>query len=255
MAMQAMTFFHDAWASAPAPIPSSARALPSPSPSWAPADLHMRRSESDKSVVLVSFSLGRLTVLTRAELAVARWASAGHSNPSIASVRRTSTHTVARQMATILSKLRIGARLELATMAELVPWSPPRLRIQSPPSLPLDSLLLDEGPAIDPPEIVRIWYSMALGHCHTLAAADTGNTGHVAIRCGSGRHVNWQVLSERQREILALVADGFAQKVIGMTLGLASATVSSAMDSARKRLGFASPAHLLRAYCGARALS
>jgi DNA-binding CsgD family transcriptional regulator len=158
-------------------------------------------------------------------------------------------------MAVILSKLGIGARLELATMAELVPWSPPRPRIHGPPASPLDPLLLDEGPAIDRPEMGRIWCAMALGHCQTLAAADRGNTGHVAVRCGSGRHVNWQAVSERQREIVALVADGLAQKVIAMTLGIAAATVSSALESARKRLGFASHAQLLRAYCGARALS
>jgi DNA-binding CsgD family transcriptional regulator len=245
----------DAWASTPESAPGLARPILSPAPSWAPADLRMRMSESDKSVVLVSFSLGRLTALTRAELSVARWASAGHSNASIASVRRTSPHTVARQMAIILSKLRIGARLELATMAELVPWLPPRPRIQSPPGLPLDSLLLDEGAAIDPPEIGRIWCSMALGHCHALAAADTGHTGHVAIRRAWGKQVEWTALNDRQREILALVADGVAQKVIAMKLCLAPATVSSTMDSARKRLGFASHAHLLRAYCGARALS
>jgi DNA-binding CsgD family transcriptional regulator len=215
----------------------------------------MCTSDSDTSVVLVSFSLGRLTALTGAELAVARWASAGHSNVSIASLRRTSTHTVARQMANILSKLRFGARLELATMPELVPWSPPRLRIQAPPSLPLDSLVLDEGPAIDALETRRIWCSMASGHCHTLAAVDTGQTGHVAIRRASGRLADWQALSDREREVVALVADGFAQKVIAMKLGLAPTTVSSNLDSARKRLGFASHAQLLRAYCGARALS
>ncbi len=246
---------YDAWPSTPVCVPGFARPILSPAPSWAPADLRMCMSESDTSVVVVRFSLGRLTALTRAELAVARWASAGHSNASIASVRRTSTHTVASQMAIILSKLRIGARLELAAMAELVPWLPPRLRIQSPPSPPLDSLLLDEGPAIDPPETRRIWCSMALGHCHMLAAVDTGDTGHLAIRRAWGRQVDWPALNDRQREILALVADGLAQKVIAMKLDLAPATVSSAMDSARKRLGFASHAQLVRAYCGARALS
>jgi DNA-binding NarL/FixJ family response regulator len=206
-------------------------------------------------VVLVSFSLGRLTELTRAELAVARWATTGHSNVSIASVRRASTRTVAAQMANVLSKLHIGARLELATIAELVPWSPPRLRIQTPPDLRLDSLLLDEGSAIDPPKMQRIWCAMASGHCETLAAADTGDTGHVAIRCVCNRPIDWKVLSERERDILELMAGGFAQKSIAMKLGLAPATVSCAVDAARQRLGFAAGIQLLRAYCAARAVS
>jgi DNA-binding CsgD family transcriptional regulator len=158
-------------------------------------------------------------------------------------------------MASVLSKLRIGARTELATMPELVPWSPPRLRIQVPPGLPLDSLLLDEGPAIDPFDMRRIWCAMASGHCQALAAADTGGTGHVAIRRPCAAPIDWQILSERERDILELMAGGLAQKCIAMKLGLAPATVSFAADSARKRLGFASGIRLLRAYCGARAVS
>jgi DNA-binding NarL/FixJ family response regulator len=250
--MQVMPNLYSAWARVP--VPALTRVNP-PTPRAWPADLRMCASESDQQVVLVSFSLGRLTELTRAELAVARWASIGHSNASIASVRRTSTCTVALQMVSVLSKLRIGARMGLATMPELVPWSPPRLRIQAPPGLPLDSLLLDEGPTIDPPEIRRLWCAMASGHCQTLAAADTGGTGHVAIRRPRSAPIDWQILSERERDILELMAGGFAQKFIAMKLGLAPATVSFAADSARKRLGFASSMRMLRAYCGARVLS
>jgi DNA-binding CsgD family transcriptional regulator len=50
---------------------------------------------------------------------------------------------------------------------------------------------------------------------------------------------------------LALVAAGFPQKIIAMKLGLSPATVSSALDIARRRLGFASLGRLLRAYCAA----
>jgi DNA-binding CsgD family transcriptional regulator len=250
--MQVMPNLYSAWARTP--VPALARVNP-PTPRAWPADLRMCATESDEGVVLVSFALGRLTELTRAELAVARWAGTGHSNASIASVRRTSTRTVARQMASVLSKLRIGARMELATMPELVPWSPPRLRIQVPPGLPLDSLLLDEGPAIDPSDMPHIWCAMASGRCQTLAAADTGGTGHVAIRCPCSAPIDWQILSERERDILELMAGGLAQKCIAMKLGLAPATVSFAVDSVRKRLGFASGIRLLRAYCGARAVS
>ena len=250
--MQGMPNLYSAWVRTAVPALTG---INPPTPRAWPADLRMCASEGDEQVVLVSFSLGRLTELTRAELAVARWAGTGLCNASIASVRRTSTCTVALQMASVQSKLRIGARLELATMAELIPWSPPRLRIQVPPGLRLDSLLLDEGPAIDPCEMRRLWCAMASGHCQTVAAADTGATGHVAIRRPRSAPIDWQVLSERERDVLDLMAEGFAQKFIAMKLGLAPTTVSSAVDSARKRLGFASCIRLLRAYSGARAVS
>lgn len=57
---------------------------------------------------------GRLAKLTSAELSVARLAVAGHSNQTIASLRRTSTNTIANQIASILRKLGLRSRFDLA---------------------------------------------------------------------------------------------------------------------------------------------
>jgi DNA-binding CsgD family transcriptional regulator len=84
-----------------------------------PAQLRMRTVDSRRKLIVVSFSLERLASLSPAELEVARLAQAGLSNSRIASLRRTSLHTVARQMAGVLKKLRVGSRLALATVPEV----------------------------------------------------------------------------------------------------------------------------------------
>ncbi|MCC6872861.1 MAG: helix-turn-helix transcriptional regulator [Sandaracinaceae bacterium] len=58
--------------------------------------------------------LERDTPLTRSEAEVAELAIHGKSNAEIAAARRTSVRTVANQMASILRKLGVGSRRELA---------------------------------------------------------------------------------------------------------------------------------------------
>jgi DNA-binding NarL/FixJ family response regulator len=84
-----------------------------------PANLQMRITDSRESVLVISFSLERVAVLSSAELAVARLASAGLSNEAIAHRRGTTTRTVANQMACVLAKLHIATRRALSTVPEL----------------------------------------------------------------------------------------------------------------------------------------
>jgi DNA-binding CsgD family transcriptional regulator len=84
-----------------------------------PANLQMRLTDSREPVLVVSFSLERVAVLSPAELEVARLASAGLSNEAIASRRGTSTRTVANQMASVFAKLRVPTRRVLSTIPEL----------------------------------------------------------------------------------------------------------------------------------------
>ncbi len=84
-----------------------------------PPKLQMRMVDSRRKLIIVSFSMERVAALSRAELEVARLAHAGLSNGRIASLRKTSSHTVARQMAGVLRKLRVGSRLALATIPEV----------------------------------------------------------------------------------------------------------------------------------------
>jgi DNA-binding CsgD family transcriptional regulator len=60
-----------------------------------------------------------LAILTPAEVEVARLAGAGAKNAQIAHVRRVSTHTVAKQMSSVLGKLGVRSRAALATLPEL----------------------------------------------------------------------------------------------------------------------------------------
>ena len=84
-----------------------------------PQALCMRQVDPHSPLVMVSFSLGQLQLLSPAQLAVARLATAGMSNAAIAHLRGTAVRTVARQMACVLNRLAIGSRLGLATIPEL----------------------------------------------------------------------------------------------------------------------------------------
>ncbi len=99
--------------------------------------------------------------------------------------------------------------------------------------------------------MTRIWREIASGRCSSIAGVDAGGMRHTTMRRDCGQPVDWLALSRLQREVLAFVAGGLPQKVIAMKLGLAPSTVSSVLAAARKRLGFASQAQLLRAYCAA----
>jgi len=214
-----------------------------------PANLRMRALSDGAHVVLVSFSLGRLMALTPAELEVARWAHAGHSNCIIARERQTTTHTVARQMAAALGKLGLGARLWLATIPELGAWSPRSLRGCAAGGPPLDSVRSPKGCEVGPQGAARIWREIAAGHWSTVTGIDAGGMRQAVMSRESAKPIDWCALSPTHRGVLALVADGLPQKVIAMKLGMAPSTVSAALDATRRLLGFDSLNRLVRAYC------
>jgi DNA-binding NarL/FixJ family response regulator len=246
--MQAMTTLYAAWSASPVPpLPSTPRLLEQPG---RPADLHVRALDASGHMILVSFSLGRLTALNRSELHVARLANAGFSNAGIARERQTSTHTVARQMSSLLGKLGVGSRLGLATIPELAAWSPSS-HSGTGEGAELDALLSANGHEVEPQQVTRIWREIASGQWSSIAGVDAGGMRHTTMRRDSGQRVDWLALSRVQWEVLAFVAGGLPQKVIAMKRGLAPSTVSSALAAAGKRLGFASQAQLLRAYCAA----
>ncbi len=93
-----------------------------------------------------------------------------------------------------------------------------------------------------------IWRELAVGYWQVLAAVDADGTRHVAIVPAASRPVvDWSVLTERERLVLALVARGFSQKVIAPKLGLSRSAISAAFQSAKGRLGFRSSNALVRA--------
>jgi DNA-binding NarL/FixJ family response regulator len=249
-AVAAMTTLYTAWAGTAAPPPGTAPHLVS-SCDW-PPHLHMRFLDCNGQLVRVSFYLGRLRVLSRCELAVARWASEGHSNAAIAALRQTSMHTVARQMSSVISKLGLGSRLGLATLAELNAWAPPCPTMSANENGASDSWLKADGIRVEPQEMARIWREIASEQWSPLASLDLGAVSYVAMRRASSKEVQWARLTEKERGVVDLMAQGFAQKVVAMKLGLAPSSVSSLFRSAHKRLGFRAPFQLLRAYCASK---
>jgi DNA-binding CsgD family transcriptional regulator len=230
-------------------VPLLASTSPLPPPQLGqPADLRIREVVRGGHEIVVSFSLGRLTALTRAELEVARLANTGYSNAEIARVRGASRNTVARQMHTVLRKLRISSRLDLATIPELFAGSPPTTGKSVHRGSPLLSAI---GPEVEGREVTRIWREIASGHWATLAGADVDGARHTSMKRYPVKPVDWRVLSTLQRDLLTLRAEGLSQQVIAMKVGMPASTVSVVLASAHKRLGFRSRGQLLRAYCAA----
>jgi DNA-binding CsgD family transcriptional regulator len=90
------------------------------SPSDLPADLRVWVVDSDTTIAVVTFSRSRCANLSDAEMEIARCAAAGMSNVEIAARRRTSVRTVANQIVSVLRKLGVGSRAELATIPEVL---------------------------------------------------------------------------------------------------------------------------------------
>jgi DNA-binding CsgD family transcriptional regulator len=152
-------------------------------------------------------------------------------------------------MASVLSKLGVDARLGLATIPELCAWSPTRSGPDAPEDSPDRAFPWANGPEVEAPEKVRIWREIVAGQWSTLAGVDAAGTRHAVMSRLSANPVDWLALSKLHGAVLALLARGDKLKVVAMKLGLAPSTASSALGSARRRLGFASSSQLLRAYC------
>jgi DNA-binding CsgD family transcriptional regulator len=96
-----------------------------------------------------------------------------------------------------------------------------------------------------------IWRELAFGYWQVLAAVDADGTRHVAIVPAASRPVvDWSLLRERERLVLAMVARGLSQKSIALRLGLSRSAISAAFQMAKERLGFRSASELVRACQG-----
>jgi len=244
--VQAMTMLYSAWASAPIPPPAIRFLPPRELPRTCGCERWIGILRPSKSV----FSLGRLSALTPCELEVARWANAGHSNAAIASLRQTSIHTVARQIASVYSKLGVGARVGLATIAELYAWSPPGLGLPESEAERMSSWPSADGVEIDPfgrgADLGRARFGLL--EARRLGRYRRDESRSRAPRLREGRRLDTpQRAAARRRRA---VGPRLPQKVVAIRLGLAPSTVSSVLASAKRRFGFASLSQLVRAYGG-----
>jgi DNA-binding NarL/FixJ family response regulator len=112
------------------------RGRPAPEPTTPAVALRAAAmDEVGPSIVVLSFPLADtehpFDALTKAERVVARLALQGLSNREIAEVRGTSIRTVANQVASLLARLEVTSRRELAARYAHVSPRPPTARDSS----------------------------------------------------------------------------------------------------------------------------
>ena len=78
-----------------------------------------------------------------------------------------------------------------------------------------------------------------------IAIADVAPGRHVAIFVPERGSGEWQPLSRREREVVALVAGGATGREVGMQLSVTSATVETHIRNAMRRLGARNRSHLV----------
>ena len=101
---------------------------------------------------------------------------------------------------------------------------------------------------------LRIWAELCAGAWEPVIARDVGARRIVLIgRIPTPKPIDWFCLSHTEREVLDLLAQTDAQKVVAIKLGLSPSRVSGAVGSAVRRLGLTSTGRMLRAYCAWRA--
>ncbi|HEX7222335.1 MAG TPA: LuxR C-terminal-related transcriptional regulator [Candidatus Limnocylindrales bacterium] len=78
-----------------------------------------------------------------------------------------------------------------------------------------------------------------------IAVADVTPGRHVAIFLPTRGNGSWQPLSQREREVVALVAGGATGREVGEKLSVTSATVETHIRNAMRRLGARNRSHLV----------
>ena len=78
-----------------------------------------------------------------------------------------------------------------------------------------------------------------------IAVADVSPGRHIAIFIPTRTPGTWQSLSQREREVVALVAGGATGREVGEELSVTSATVETHIRNAMRRLGARNRSHLV----------
>ena len=82
-------------------------------------------------------------------------------------------------------------------------------------------------------------------HIPYIAVADVTPGRHLAILIPARDDGNWQPLSQREREVVALVAGGATGREVGVKLSVTAATVETHIRNAMRRLGARNRSHLV----------
>ncbi|HEX5780856.1 MAG TPA: LuxR C-terminal-related transcriptional regulator [Solirubrobacteraceae bacterium] len=78
-----------------------------------------------------------------------------------------------------------------------------------------------------------------------VAVADVTPNRHLAIFLPTRANGSWKPLSQREREVVALVAGGATGREVGEALSVTSATVETHIRNAMRRLGARNRSHLV----------
>ena len=78
-----------------------------------------------------------------------------------------------------------------------------------------------------------------------IAIADVTPGRHLAIFIPARGDRDWQPLSQREREVVALVAGGATGREVGEALSVTAATVETHIRNAMRRLGARNRSHLV----------
>lgn len=78
-----------------------------------------------------------------------------------------------------------------------------------------------------------------------IAIADVAPGRHVAVLIPAREPADWKPLSQREREVVALVAGGATGREVGKELSVTAATVETHIRNAMRRLGARNRSHLV----------
>jgi DNA-binding CsgD family transcriptional regulator len=101
---------------------------------------------------------------------------------------------------------------------------------------------------VDPERALSLWQGLVSGRWSLVDQFDNDGRRFVMAKRNAITPRGWDVLSERQTQILAYLAEGQAPKIIAYQLGLSMTTVSSDLSRAMRNLSVRSRLELVAAY-------
>jgi DNA-binding NarL/FixJ family response regulator len=176
--------------------------------------------------------------LTAAERHVASLATAGMKNAAIAKHRCTSELTVANQMASILRKLRLRSRCELAAAPSGYDGEQ-RVRLEW-----ADGHATRGGRA-DANNRRDLLNDLIEGRLHPIELSETTPFRRFVVFERSAEHLLQRALNAREREVVRRIAAKQMQKEIAYDLSLSASAVSACLKAALGKLGLQSRADLI----------
>jgi DNA-binding CsgD family transcriptional regulator len=100
----------------------------------------------------------------------------------------------------------------------------------------------------DPERALALWKGLVSGRWSLVDQFDHDGRRFVVAKRNPITSRGWSVLSEREAQILACLAEGQAPKLIAYQLGLSMATVSADLSRIMRKLSVGSRLELITAY-------